>query len=258
MLRFSAVFVLVVFGVASSQHTFAAVNTSTSVADAFVAASNPNNNYGGAGGLAVAAVGLPNGDFESLLRFDTAAAKAQFDTAFGAGQWHVTNVVLRLTATSPNNPIFNTQAAGQFSVNWAQNDSWVEGTGSPNMASMVGLTYATFPSFLSSSDQALGSFAFDGSTSGANNYALTVTTGVQNDIQAGGLLGLHVEPADSSISYVFHARNFGAASDRPMLSITAVSGPVPAVSTWGMVVFALFLTIAGTLILRRENRTVSA
>ena len=89
-------------------------------ADAFVT-SGPSgtlsaNNYGGAGALSVTAPGLSQGEFQSVLQFDLSGAKSSFDSQFGPGQWSVQSVTLQLTATSPNNAIFNASAAGLFGV----------------------------------------------------------------------------------------------------------------------------------------------
>src|SRR5215472_9144063 len=93
-------------------------------ADAFVTAGPTGNlsgnNYGAAGALSVAAPGLANGEFQSVLRFDLSGAKASFDTQYGAGQWSIQSISLSLTATAPGNPIFNASAAGQFRVSWMQ------------------------------------------------------------------------------------------------------------------------------------------
>src|SRR5215510_11942429 len=89
------------------QPALAATFTLNPVADAFVTAAHPDSNYGAAGGLAVSAPQLPNGEFQSVLRFDLQAAKASFDATYGVGQWTLQSITLRLSATSPNNPIFN-------------------------------------------------------------------------------------------------------------------------------------------------------
>ncbi len=198
---------------------------STAVADSFVSSANPANNYGAGGALAVSAVGLPNGAFESLLRFDTAAAKTAFDATFGVGQWSVQSATLRLTATPPNNPIFNNPASGQFNVDWMESDAWVEGTGTPNAPTTTGITYNTLPSFLSANDAPLGTFGFAGGTSGSTTYSLNLPLGFTSDIGAGSLLSMHLFAADSSISYIFNSRNFGTAANRPELSITAIPEP---------------------------------
>src|SRR5208283_3018409 len=101
------------------------------------------NNYGGAGALSIAAPGLSKGEFQSVLQFDLSGARASFDAQFGAGQWTLQSISLTLTATSPNNSIFNATSAGQFGVSWMQNDSWIEGSGTPASPTMTGITYST-------------------------------------------------------------------------------------------------------------------
>src|SRR5215510_7387289 len=65
-------------------------------ADAFVtpgsSGSLANSNYGGAGALSVAASGLAQGEFQSLLQFNLSGAKSSFDTQFGVGQWSIQSV----------------------------------------------------------------------------------------------------------------------------------------------------------------------
>ena len=105
--------------------------------DAFVSSANASSNYGGAGSLSAAAVGLPKGEFQSVLKFDLTSAKTSFDSTFGAGLWAIDSITLQFTATPPNNAIFNgsgttpANSAGQFSVRWMQNDTWTEGIGTP-------------------------------------------------------------------------------------------------------------------------------
>ena len=145
----------------------AATFTLNPSADAFVTtgptANLGGNNYGGAGALSVAAAGLANGEFQSVLRFDLSTARASFDTQFGAGQWSIQSITLSLTATSPNNAIFNPSAAGQFGVSWMQNDSWTEGSGTPAAPTTTGITYTSLTgTFIGASDEALGSFSFAG------------------------------------------------------------------------------------------------
>src|SRR6266404_5777901 len=91
-------------------------------ADAFVTTGPSGNlsisNYGGAGALSVASPDLPQGEFQSVLQFGLSGAKSSFDAQFGIGQWSIQSVTLQLTATSPNNAIFNASAAGQFGISW--------------------------------------------------------------------------------------------------------------------------------------------
>ncbi|MBE7506190.1 MAG: hypothetical protein HS101_07865 [Planctomycetia bacterium] len=199
--------------------------SSTPVADSFVSSANPVNNYGAGGALALSADGLPKGSFASLIRFDTAAATTAFDATFGVGQWSVQSASLRLTATTPNNAIFNNADAGQFSVSWMESDAWVEGTGTPMVPTTTGVTFNTLPSFLSANDAPLGSFTFGGGISGSTIYTLNLPLGFTNDIWTGGLLSMRLFAEDSSVSYLFNSRNFGTVANRPELSITVVPEP---------------------------------
>ncbi len=232
--------------VSLADHAGAAQIAMNPVADSFVSAANPNNNYGGGGALSVAASGLANGEFQSLIRYDTSTAKTSFDATYGAGQWSVTSVMLRLTSTAPNSPIFNASAAGQFSTQWMQNDSWVEGTGTPAAPTTTGITFATLPSFLSVNDAALGTFSYNGATSGSTIYTLGLQSGLTSDIVAGNLMSLRLFAADSAVSYLFNSRNFGTASARPELTITAT--PEPA---------SLALLLSGVFIFGRIRRSAA-
>src|ERR1039458_5864047 len=71
--------------------------------DAFVTtgpgASLSDDNFGAAGALAVAAGGLAEGEFQSVLQFDLSGEHSSFDAQFGAGSWTVQSVTLQLTAS---------------------------------------------------------------------------------------------------------------------------------------------------------------
>ncbi len=217
---------------------WADVVTLNPVADTFTDSAIPAGNFGAAGALAIAAPGLPQGEFQSVLRFDTTSAVAAFNASFGAGNWTIQSVSLQLTSSSPNNPIFNAQAAGQFAAGWMQNDSWIEGTGTPGSPGSTGLTFTNLPSFLSASDESLGVLAFGGSTSGANAYGLGLTGGFVSDMSAGGPVSLRLSAVGSTIGYVFNSRTFGTVAARPALSITATPAPGAAGVLAGAALFA--------------------
>ena len=204
------------------------------------------NNYGGAGALAVAAAGLTQGEFQSVLRFDLAAARASFDTQFGAGQWSIQSLSLSLAATS-GNTFFNSSAAGQFGIVWMQNDSWIEGTGKPTAPATTGITFASLPSFSGGSDESLGTFSFAGGTSGVATYNLGLTAGLLADASAGHLTRLRLAAADSTVSFLFNSTNNPTPSVRPLLSVVAVPEP-----------HAFSLLVAGAIFLgsvrRRQGR----
>ncbi len=199
-------------------------------ADAFVTtgptANLIGNNYGGAGALSVAAPGLSHGQFQSVLQFGLSGAKTTFDTQFGAGQWSIQFVTLQLTATAPNNAIFNSSAAGQFSISWMQNDSWTEGTGTPATPTTTGITYTSLTdTFIGGGDENLGTFSFAGGTNGNSTYTLSLTPSFSADVLAGNTVSFRMFAADTAVSYLFDSRNFGTTSFRPLLSIVAVPEP---------------------------------
>ena len=183
------------------------------------------NNYGGAGALSVAAPGLAQGEFQSVLMFSLSGAKSSFDTQFGAGLWTIQSITLQLTAAPPNNAIFNASAAGHFTIARMQNDSWTEGTGTPQTPTTTGLTLSTLPNFLGVADENLGTFSFNGATSGASTYTLGLTPSFSADALAGNTVSLRMLAADSTVSYLFDSRTFNTASARPLLTITAVPEP---------------------------------
>ena len=184
------------------------------------------NNYGGAGALSVAAPGLSHGQFQSVLQFGLSGAKTTFDTQFGAGQWSIQFVTLQLTATAPNNAIFNSSAAGQFGISWMQNDSWTEGTGTPATPTTTGITYTSLTdTFIGGGDENLGTFSFAGGTNGNSTYTLSLTPSFSADVLAGNTVSFRMFAADTAVSYLFDSRNFGTTSFRPLLSIVAVPEP---------------------------------
>src|SRR5262245_8658045 len=142
-------------------------------ADAFLAAGSATNpvcgtgcgdlNFGGAGTLAVSGPGSVKGQFDSVARWDTASAVTQFNTAFGAGNWSITDISLKLASNfgdqgeQPNNLIFNSINAGQFNVQYTSVDNWVEGT-SGGMGGVGGITFNTRGTALGSSNPSLGTF----------------------------------------------------------------------------------------------------
>jgi hypothetical protein len=184
-----------------------------------------NNNYGGAGALSIAAPNLSQGEFQSVLQFNLSSVKSAFDSQFGVGQWSIQSISLQLTATAPNNAIFNASAAGQFSISWMQNDSWIEGSGTPQAPTTTGITFSTLNTFLSPADEALGTFSFNGATSGNSIYTLGLTPLFSADVLTGNTVSFRMFATDTSVSGVFDSRSFGTASARPLLTITAVPEP---------------------------------
>lgn len=225
----------------------AAFSTS-SIADAFVtpgaSGSLSSSNFGSAGALALSAGGLPQGEFQSVLKFDLSGAENSFNTQFGAGQWTIQSVTLQLTSSPHNNAIFNNIAAGQFNVSLMQNNSWVEGTGNGGTPSSDGISYdSLLGTYINNSaDQALGTFSFPGGSSGQNSYTLSLSSGLMNDISTGSDLSLRLFAADNQVSYLFSSRS-GNANSRPTLLIDVVAIPEPGTVTLCVAALAIFCLV---------------
>jgi hypothetical protein len=214
--------------IAASGH--AATSSANPFADAFVTTGANNNlvnsNYGGAGLLGVSAPGAAQGEFQSALEFDLSTIRNAFNTQFGAGQWTVTSATLQLTSAAANNGILNTPSAGSFDISLMQNNSWTEGLGTPAAPGATGITFNSLQPLINNAvDQDLGTFSFNGTTSGANVYTLNLTSGLISDILGGSDASFRMSAANSTINYLFNSKNFGTAGNRPLLTISAVPEP---------------------------------
>ncbi len=216
---------LLLLALASTAH--ADVVVLSAVADATLSAALPTSNYGGGGSLCVAAPSSPNGEFQTLFRFDAAPALAAFDAAFGHGLWRVQSAALHLNAAFPNAFIYSPQQAGSFSLSWVASDAWIEGSGSPAAPGMTGITFDTLPALLGPTDELLGTFTFDGSTSAPADSTFLPTSGFAADITSGSLITIRAHtpsgPGPQTIAYVFNSRTYTAVANRPTLTLTAVA-----------------------------------
>jgi hypothetical protein len=209
------------------------------IADAFVATGPTENlsgdNFGAAGALAVAAPGLAQGEFQTVMKFDLSGALGSFNAQFGAGQWTVQSVTLQLTSSSHSNAIFNNIAAGNFNVSLMQNNSWVEGTGTGGIPTTDGISFNSLQSAYinNATDQALGTFSFPGGSTGVNGYSLDLSSDVISDLVGGDDLSLRLFAADTSVSYLFSSRNAGGTVE-PDLVITADAVPEPGTLALGV------------------------
>jgi len=208
--------------------------TNNPTIDAFVRSADPIHNYGAAGALAVSgsiatnSTGINNGLLDSFLQFNISGAVSSFNATFGVGQWTITGITLGVMAQPPNNTIFN-YGSGTFAVNWMANNAWTEGTGTPASPTSTGITYSQESSLLNSNvDEALGTFNYGGATSGRMNLSLGLTSGFLSEISTGSLVSLYMTAtSNSTVGFTFNSENFGTASARPSIIITAVAVPEP-------------------------------
>jgi hypothetical protein len=158
----------------------------------------------------------------------------------------VQSATLRLTTTTANNAIFNNNSTGLFSISWMQDDSWIEGSGSPSLPSSTGVNWLTLPDFLSLGDELLGTFLFDASTSGGDQthstYSLNLSSGFLADILSGTPASFDFAAASDGVSYLFNSRSVTTSADRPLLTIVATPVPEPASGTL-LLVYALGFSI---------------
>lgn len=201
-------------------------------ADAFCRQSNPTTNYGGAGALCIAGSssvnsgGAARGRFDSMLKFETTAAKSAFDQAFGTGRWRVSavNLLVREDDT-PSNAIFP-RGDGRFDLFWFSNDNWSEGSGRPNAPATGSGNQLTF-SYLTAiaggaTAQSLGRFENLRSPE-VVSYSLGLPTGLLGDISAGTPISIRGVAVTATLGFVFNARDYVNDDWRPRLEIVATA-----------------------------------
>lgn len=244
-------FIALLFAVSAGH----AATTIQASADTFVATGSgatdrTANNYGGAGAVAVAAASTGVGEERSVLRFDVSTAKASFDSTYGVGNWTITGVQLELTATGPNNPIFNqpSNIAGSILVQWVPTDSWTEGTGTPASATTNGLVWTGIGA-LGTGAENEGTISFGGGNSGTADYTLAPGSGLTADLLSGGQITFILSAADGNVSAVFNSRTIGTVASRPGLILTVAPVPEP-----GRVLL-LLAGMAGMTLRRRRTVT---
>jgi hypothetical protein len=248
---FCGILVLPLAGRADTSFT---INTTT--ADAFLSGTSPTLNFGSAGTLAISPAGSPKGEFDSVIKFNTAAAISQFNATYGAGNWQVTGLKLQLASnfatqgSQPNNPIFNVINAGSFGIDWLAGDAWTEGTGggmgSPGYPGNSSVSFNSIQNLLSPGYDSLGTYTYTppGNT-GYINYLLPLDANLVSDAAAGGDLSLYFYAADNQVGYLFNSKEFS--SNHPGLSLSATAVPEPG--------FIISATLALGALLMMKGRT---
>ncbi|HYA79282.1 MAG TPA: hypothetical protein VED19_02085, partial [Candidatus Nitrosopolaris sp.] len=218
--------------IATAQVTY----TGTDFADAFLATGSSNNpegndltglNFGAAGTLVVAPAASVKGEFQSVLEFNLANAVGLFNTNFGAGNWTITGISLKLTSNygtagvQPNNAIFPVISGGNFVIEWLSTNGWPEGTGTPNLPTTDGVTYDSLPEMLSGPHAILCTNTY---IPPGNNvpvtYTLLLDTNLVAEISAGGDVTFLFYAADDQIGYLFNSYSYGRGNE-PLILVTA-------------------------------------
>jgi len=218
--------------IAKAQVTY----SGTSFADAFLAtgsAGNPEGadltdlNFGGAGTLVVAPAASVKGELQSILEFNLTNAVGLFDTNFGAGNWTITGISVKLTSNygtagvQPNNAVFPMISGGNFVIEWLSTNGWPEGTGTPNLPTMDGVTCDSLPGLLSGAHEILCTNTY--SPPGNNvpvAYSLPLDTNLVAEISAGGDVTFLLYAADDQIGYLFNSYSYGRGNE-PLILVTA-------------------------------------
>jgi hypothetical protein len=154
-----------------------------------------------------------------------------FNTDYGAGNWTITGIALKLTSNygtagvQPNNAIFPVISGGHFVIEWLSTNGWPEGTGTPNLPTMDGVTYDSLPGLLSSLHKILCTNSY--SPPGNNvpvTYPLPLDTILVAEISAGGDVSFLFYAADDQIGYLFNSYGYGRGNE-PLILVTV--NPVP-------------------------------
>jgi len=212
------------------------IYSNTTLQSAFLATGSPDNpvgtdltnlNFGAAGTLAISPPSADKGQFQSLLMFNFGGAVSLFDSTYGTNRWLVTGISLQLTSNygtagvQPNNGIFNIINGGNFVIEWLADNGWTQGTGTPNLPTMDGVTFGSLPTLLSEPGEILCTNAY--TPPGDNvpvTYTLPLDANLVSEIENGTNATLLFYAADNQIGYLFNSLKFGH-GNQPVIFVTA-------------------------------------
>jgi hypothetical protein len=224
----------------------AAFVTNNPDADAFVRSNAPTLNYGAAGSLSVSGItatnasGVTNGAFDTFIRFNTAAMVTSFNSAFGSNNWVIGSARMVLTEVGAHAQTIFNRGKGSFEIRWIANTNWIEGTGMPNTPTTDGICYNNEATLLNTStDASLGIYTNAG-VNFTNSFQLGLPSVFVSDLAAGGEVDFFLTAASPKIGFAFNSQNFGTASARPFLIISAV--PSPGITSFNLVTTNLVFT----------------
>lgn len=234
--------------------------------DVFIWEANPTLNYGAAGALAVSGPaatngnGVPQGRYDTMIKFNTATVVSELDNSFGVGGWTIQSVRLELTEVAiPMSDRFN-QGTGDFEVKWFSDDGWVEGPGRPNdnhVAQGNEMSWNLLQLMLAAAtEQSLGIFTYtappitgpggvidsSGVTALRLEYGLGLGAMFVDDLMAGSDVSMRLTATTDTVGFIFDStKNEGAA-----LVIETIEIPEPA---------AYILLLTGGVISLPQRRT---
>ena len=187
---------------------------------------------------------------DSLVAYDTSTIKTGFDTQYGIGNWHVTDVQVKwytnfdILGVPAHNPQFNIPAAGAFNIALLANNNWFDAAtaGSPGLAN-PGLTWNSVfgaggaYSNLLNGVQTLGTYAYTGGNyNGTNNcsndvcaprfWDLGTNANLFNTVAGGGIVSLFGSAADNNVTYLIN--QLTKPGGHPQIFISAAAGTAPA------------------------------
>jgi hypothetical protein len=204
-------------------------------ANTYVSSGQPTMNFGGMGAMEIAVpTAAQNRTEESLIQFNTATLQSDFNADYGAGNWAVTSVTLKLfsnfatAGVQPNNSSLNQIAAGGFELDWLSDNNW----------SATAITWNTLPSVLPGTGNntlaSLGDFIWPATGAASTTWTLGLDPNLVNDISSGGAVTIFGQPtAGSTVGYLFNTLNNNPA----VLNVTVTEVPEP--SAMAMIVSGL-------------------
>ncbi|MBD9355279.1 hypothetical protein [Methylomonas albis] len=190
---------------------------------------------------------------ENLVAYSTSSIKSGFDTQYGAGNWHVTDVQLKwytnfdIEGVPANNNQFNIPHSGNFGISYFSNDTWFN----PVTAGVTGLAksnlswnsvYGSGGAYnnLFAGQESSGTFFYPTGTANGTTDCFTVadscaprywdlslTPGLIGDILAGDYLSFHGYAADNQVVYLINQMTKPGAHPQIFISAEANPAAVP-------------------------------
>lgn len=186
-----------------------------------------------------------------LVAYDTSAIKAGFDTQFGAGNWHVSDVQVKwysnfdILGVPAHNPQFNVPAAGAFNISLLADNDWFDkqaagplglANNDLNWNSVFGAggKYGT----LLNGMQTLGTYGYTGGDfNGTNNcsgdvcaprfWDLGDNADLFNIVANGGTVSLFGSAADANVTYLVNQLTKPGGHSQILVSAEAGVAAVP-------------------------------